>query len=130
MRLLRPAMLLLAIIVALGCASNVPVNVSIGDLISNPDAYDGQVVKVVGYMKIQFENTNVFTSQQAAQQHDESQCLALLIEVGSFERYSKQFNNNAGTITGKYDAAACKEDEICTWFCSKRGIYVDRITPG
>ena len=102
---------------------------SIEALTSNPSAYDGRLVRVRGFLKLQFENTNMFSTELAAQQHDEKQCIGLLILRDAFRRYSTQLNDRVGVVTGSFVASACTPDDICTWYCEGPGILVDSVTP-
>lgn len=102
-------------------------DLSVETLTSNPSAYDGRLVRVRGFLKVQFENTNMFSTELAAKQHDEKQCIGLMILRDVFRRYSMQLNDRIGTVTGSFVASSCAPDEICTWYCHGPGILVDSI---
>jgi len=102
---------------------------SLAALISKPSSYEGQIVRVSGYLKIQEENTNLFYTPMAAQEYDDKQCIALLIPIDKYDRYSRQLNNRFGEVIGKFVAAACSADSICPWFCDHSpGIEVQSIS--
>jgi len=102
-------------------------NLTLSELLSNAESFDRQRVVISGYLKIEFENTNIFTTKSAANDFDDDQCIALLVPQESFQLYSSKFDNKHGEVIGEFRKTICEEGDICSWYCGSSGLLVEEI---
>jgi hypothetical protein len=80
-------------------------NVSIVQLIANPERYDGKRVQFIGFLRIEFEGTAVYLHHEDYERGIEKNALWINIPTGMSKAQSDAVNGQYVICLGTFDAA-------------------------
>lgn len=80
------------------------IKVSIIQLISNPEKYDGKFIDVTGFIKIEFEGTALYLHQEDYKNHIFNNSIWLNISKDKIYEFEKECSEKYGSITGTFKA--------------------------
>jgi len=80
-------------------------NVSIVQLIANPERYDGKRVQLIGFLRIEFEGTAVYLHREDYERGIEKNALWINIPTGMSKAQSDAVNGQYVICLGTFDAA-------------------------
>lgn len=83
-------------------------------------------VSVCGFLKYEFEDKNLYLSQDAAESRPHRECLAIGLAKG-FSQDLSQFNKQQVRVTGRAASDICPEGTLCLASCPNAGIYVESV---
>lgn len=84
-------------------SSQQPIDISMIRLIANPAAYDGKYVRVIGFVRVEFEGTAVYLHQEDYKLAISKNALWLAIDRDNQQAYMKG-NQKYVLIEGTFDA--------------------------
>ena len=80
-------------------------NVSMVQLIANPEKYDGKRIQLIGFLRIEFEGTAVYLHREDYEQGIEKNALWINIPAGMSKVQSDAVNGQYVIFPGTFDAA-------------------------
>ena len=80
-------------------------NVSIVQLIANPERYDGKSVQLIGFLRIEFEGTAVYLHREDYERGIEKNALWINLPTGMSEAQADAVNGQYVICLGTFDAA-------------------------
>jgi hypothetical protein len=80
-------------------------NVSIVQLIANPERYDGKRVQLIGFLRIEFEGTAVYLHREDYERGIEKNALWINLPTGMAKAQSDAVNGQYVICLGTFDAA-------------------------
>jgi hypothetical protein len=80
-------------------------NVSIVQLIANPERYDGKRIQLIGFVRIEFEGTAVYLHREDYERGIEKNALWINIPTGMSKAQSDAVNGQYVICLGTFDAA-------------------------
>lgn len=90
------------------------------ELAANPDKYDGQHVRIQGYVVIKPEGRNIFDSKEGYE-NPKGACLA----VDGPEVIFDDFHSRVEVLSGIFRRELCRKNEVCRFWCNDSGIELD-----
>ena len=87
---------------------------------------NGEKLNVCGYMKLDFENVNIYSSRTAADESNAKQCLPVDIEPED-GRLLDGFNNKWVFVSAAWKEEICPEGALCPSYCSESGLVIKSI---
>lgn len=102
--------------------------VSVHRVLADAELLDGEDVAVCGVLRYEFEDRNLYASEQAAREQSDDACLALGMAEG-FSGNLGKLNGETVRILGLATSDFCPEGTLCTASCSDTGVFVKAIEP-
>jgi len=93
----------LIVVTGVGAQSSEPLGVSLIQLIANPEKYDGKFVRVIGYLRLEFEGNALYLHRE----DDEAALIKNAIWVDAtpdMEKNREKFDRKYVLLEGRFDA--------------------------
>lgn len=89
---------------------------------------NGEPVQMYGYLRVGFEDINLYSSRNAAREHTRGKCVA--VDLSDVPQSTiLQYSNKFVVIRGRWVTDICPKGAICQSSCTDDGVLVKHIYP-